>query len=65
MTPWIEIKRKCEAILLGTNYRRPSTPVFDEKNTNSDTLLDPVAVSDSIGVLESGTIDVCNTISEC
>ena len=34
------------------------------RTPNSETLLDPVAVSDSIGVLEAGTIDVCNSISD-
>ena len=34
------------------------------RTPNSDTLLDPVAVSDSIGVLEAGTIGVCNSISD-
>ena len=39
-----------------------STPT--RRTPNSETLLDPLAVSDSVGVLEVGTLDVCNTISE-
>ena len=39
-----------------------STPT--RRTPNSETLLDPIAVSDSVGVLEVGTLDVCNTISD-
>ena len=39
-----------------------STPT--RRAQNSETLLDPVAVSDSVGVLKVGTLDVCNTISD-
>ena len=34
------------------------------RTPDSDTVLDPVAVSDSIGVLEAGTTDVYNSISD-
>ena len=39
-----------------------STPT--RRTPNSETLLDAIAVSDSVGVLEVGTLDVCYTISD-
>ena len=48
--------------VLALNSLNKVISVPTRRTPNSDTLLDPVAMSDSIGVLEAGTTDVCNCI---
>ena len=50
--------------VLALNSLNNVISVPTRRTPNSDTLLDHVAVSDSIGVLEAGTTDVCNSISD-
>ena len=50
--------------VLALNSLNNVISVPTRRTPTSDSHLDPVAVSDSIGVLETGTTDVCNSISD-